>query len=70
MIILSFLWRVGNEKVSKSESLQYFLSRPRGSQLGAWASAQSNIIPSRIVLESAFEKVKRRFANGEVEETR
>jgi pyridoxamine 5'-phosphate oxidase len=54
------------EKIPKHESLQYFLSRPRGSQLGAWASAQSNIISSRAVLESAFSTVKRRFADGEI----
>ncbi|MEE2803514.1 MAG: pyridoxamine 5'-phosphate oxidase [Pseudomonadota bacterium] len=54
------------EKISKTESVQYFLSRPRGSQLSAWASAQSNVISSRAVLESAFATVKRRFADGEV----
>ena len=54
------------EKISKSESVQYFLSRPRGSQLSAWASAQSTVISSRAILESAFATVKRRFAEGEV----
>ena len=54
------------EKISKSESVQYFLSRPRGSQLSAWASAQSSVISSRAILESAFATVKRRFAEGEV----
>jgi len=54
------------EKIPKSESVQYFLSRPRGSQLSAWASAQSNVISSRAILESAFATVKRRFAEGEV----
>ena len=54
------------EKISKSESVQYFLSRPRGSQLSAWASAQSNVISSRAILESAFATVKHRFAEGEV----
>ena len=54
------------EKISKSESVQYFLSRPRGSQLSAWASAQSSVISSRAILESAFATVKRRFADGEV----
>ena len=54
------------EKISKSESVQYFLSRPRGSQLSAWASAQSTVISSRAILESAFATVKRRFAGGEV----
>ena len=54
------------EKISKSESVQYFLSRPRGSQLSAWASAQSTVISSRAILEPAFATVKRRFAEGEV----
>ena len=54
------------ERISKSESAQYFLSRPRGSQLSAWASAQSTVISSRAILESAFATVKRRFADGEV----
>jgi len=54
------------EKISKSASVQYFLSRPRGSQLSAWASAQSTVISSRAILESAFATVKRRFADGEV----
>ena len=54
------------EKISTAESLQYFLSRPRGSQLGAWASAQSSMISSRAVLESAFAEIKSRFAEGEV----
>ena len=54
------------EKISKSESVQYFLSRPRGSQLSAWASAQSTVISSRAILESAFAAVKRRFADGGV----
>ena len=54
------------EKISKSESVQYFLSRPRGSQLSAWASEQSTVISSRAILESAFATVKRRFADGEV----
>ena len=54
------------EKISKSESVQYFLSRPRGSQLSAWASAQSTVISSRAILESAFATMKRRFADGEV----
>ena len=54
------------EKISKSESVQYFLSRPRGSQLSAWASAQSTVISSRAVLESAFATAKHRFAKEEV----
>ncbi|HKK18821.1 MAG TPA: pyridoxal 5'-phosphate synthase, partial [Opitutales bacterium] len=40
------------ERISKSESLKYFLSRPFGSQLGAWASPQSKVITSRSLLET------------------
>ena len=54
------------EKVSTAESLTYFLSRPRGSQLGAWASNQSEIVSSRSLLESKFFELKQKFAKGEV----
>ncbi len=54
------------EKISTAESLTYFLSRPRGSQLGAWASNQSEIVTSRSLLESKFFELKQKFANGEV----
>ena len=54
------------EKVSTKESLTYFLSRPRGSQLGAWASNQSEIVSSRTLLESKFFELKQKFANGVV----
>lgn len=49
------------EKVSTAESVKYFLSRPRGSQLGAWCSAQSSVINSRQLLLSKFEEIKRKF---------
>ncbi len=54
------------EKVSTAESLKYFLSRPKGSQLGAWASNQSSPIPSRSLLESQLEKMKAKFHSGEI----
>jgi len=54
------------EKISPSESLAYFLSRPFGNRLGAWVSDQSSVIPSRQILLAKFEEIKRRFANGEV----
>ena len=54
------------ERVSKSESLKYFLSRPLGSQLGAWTSPQSRVITSRSVLEAKLDQMKRKFAEGKV----
>ena len=53
-------------RISTKESLKYFLSRPRGSQLGAWVSQQSSIISSRILLMSKLEEIKNRFADGDV----
>ena len=44
----------------------YFASRPRGSQIGAWASQQSRPLASRHALEAAVEAYQRRFASGEV----
>lgn len=53
-------------KISTGESLKYFLSRPRGSQLGAWVSTQSSVITSRSVLEMKLAEIKRKFGEGEV----
>ncbi|WP_166268745.1 pyridoxamine 5'-phosphate oxidase [Marinobacter caseinilyticus] len=54
------------EKVSKAESLRYFASRPRGSQIGAWVSEQSKVISSRGLLEQKVNEIKRKFAEGSV----
>lgn len=54
------------EKVSAAESLKYFASRPRGSQIGAWCSEQSSPIGSRTLLVQAFESMKSKFQHGEV----
>lgn len=54
------------EKISEAESLEYFLSRPLGSRIGAWVSEQSSVIPSRGVLVSKFEELKKQFADGNV----
>jgi pyridoxamine 5'-phosphate oxidase len=54
------------EKVSTSESLRYFLSRPFASRLGAWSSPQSSVITSRSLLDAKLDEMKRKFANGEV----
>ena len=53
-------------QITASESLTYFLSRSRGSQLGAWASDQSSVISARGILESKLQEVKQKFASGEV----
>jgi pyridoxamine 5'-phosphate oxidase len=49
-----------------AESDAYFATRPRASQLGAWASRQSAELPDREVLEAAVREVERRFAGAEV----
>ena len=54
------------ERVSTAEALAYFMTRPRGSQLGAWVSAQSSIITTRSLLEQKLDEMKRKFAEGEV----
>ena len=54
------------EKISTADSLKYFLSRPKGSQIGAWVSHQSSIITSRSLLEQKFDEIKRKFVKGEV----
>ena len=53
-------------KVSFTESLRYFTSRPRGSQIGAWASPQSQVITSRSLLDAKVEEMKRNFADGHI----
>jgi pyridoxamine 5'-phosphate oxidase len=54
------------ERVSSQEALRYFLTRPRGSQIGAWVSAQSSVISSRSLLEAKFAEIKQKFADKEV----
>ncbi|MBL4820153.1 MAG: pyridoxamine 5'-phosphate oxidase [Gammaproteobacteria bacterium] len=54
------------EKISNIESLKYFLTRPRESQIAAWASAQSKGISSRSFLLNQFESIKHKFAEGDV----
>ena len=54
------------EKVTTAESWEYFTSRPRGSQLGAWTSQQSSVISSRQLLLMQFEQIKNKFLDGEI----
>jgi pyridoxamine 5'-phosphate oxidase len=51
-------------QVSESESDEYFLSRPIGSRLGAWASPQSAVISSRTVLDQNLDRVTAQYADG------
>ncbi|MBU2493648.1 MAG: pyridoxamine 5'-phosphate oxidase [Bacteroidetes bacterium] len=53
-------------KVSTAESLKYFSTRPRGSQLGAWISQQSSVITSRKLLEMKLDEIKRKFLDKEI----
>jgi pyridoxamine 5'-phosphate oxidase len=53
-------------KIPLTESMQYFASRPRGSQIGAWASPQSEVITSRSLLLTKFDEMKRKFSAGKV----
>lgn len=53
-------------QISTADSLKYFASRPRGSQIGAWCSQQSKAISSRKMLEMKFAEMKRKFLNREI----
>lgn len=74
-VSLQFLWlplerqvkiRGRAVKLSQAESLKYFLSRPRGSQIGAWVSEQSKVISNKSILLSQFEKMKQKFQHGDI----
>ena len=53
------------EKVSSAETAAYWASRPRGSQIGAWASPQSKAVTGRSTLDSALANINRQFADAE-----
>jgi pyridoxamine 5'-phosphate oxidase len=54
------------ERVSAEDSDVYFHSRPESSRIGAWASPQSQVIPSREALEERFGDLENRFADGAI----
>jgi pyridoxamine 5'-phosphate oxidase len=55
------------EQVDRAETEQYFATRPRGSQLGAWASPQSQVVPDRAAVEAGLAAAVERFgAEGPV----
>jgi pyridoxamine 5'-phosphate oxidase len=55
------------EKVAEEESAYYFSTRPRESQISAWASEQSSVIPDRLYLEKSYHFYKTIFENKPVE---
>ena len=54
------------EKMSVAESASYFATRPRESQIAAWASRQSRPISKRALLIEEFKAMKRKFGKGEI----
>jgi pyridoxamine 5'-phosphate oxidase len=54
------------EKISASESDEYFHSRPRQSRLGAWASHQSEVIDNRAVLEERFANLQSQYEHQDI----
>jgi pyridoxamine 5'-phosphate oxidase len=74
-VALHFFWRelerqvtiYGKaEKIPEADSENYFKTRPLDSQLSAWASSQSSIIPNRDYLEQRFNELKMEFIDSEV----
>lgn len=54
------------EKIAEQDSASYFLSRPLESQLGAWASPQSQVIESRMILDNNYSHYQEYFQNHEI----
>ena len=54
------------EKITKEESDEYFMSRPEGSRIGAWASPQSQEIKSRSEIENYVQQIKNKFKGKKV----
>ena len=55
------------ERTSVAESAEYFQTRPRESQIGAWASPQSSVIPGRHVLEERVKELEEYYRDREIE---
>jgi pyridoxamine 5'-phosphate oxidase len=53
-------------RVDRDETEAYFATRPRGSQISAWASPQSTVVSSRLALEEAARAVEARFAGADI----
>ncbi len=53
------------EKIAQADSLAYFQTRPRGSQIGGWASPQSQVISDRAFLENRVAELEEKFAGDE-----
>lgn len=54
------------EKIIRETSKKYFSSRPRESQIGAWVSAQSSVVPNRDFLEKKYVELEEKFGNEEI----
>ena len=54
------------EKVSPEQSAAYFRTRPRESQIGAWASAQSTVLPDRAALDTKVETLRKQYEGKEI----
>ena len=74
-VCLSFFWNTierqiiikgKTEKIPENLSDGYFESRPDGSKLGAWASDQSNVVPSRNYLDNRLALFEKQFENKEI----
>ncbi len=74
-VALLFFWRELGRQVSirgtaaripTGETLRYFATRPRGSQIGAWVSSQSSVVSTRALLEAKFDELKQTFRDKEI----
>lgn len=75
-VCLSFFWagleqqiiiKGKAEKIAENLSDGYFESRPKGSKIGAWASNQSTVVPSRAFLENRLDEIEKKFKDTEID---